>query len=251
MTTAQLQQKSFSVDMTCEPGERCFVAKITSDAVDRDREVLLPDGMDATDFEKNPVVFLGHDYSQLPVGKVVSLKRNGDHWLAKVQMADRPDDHDGEWIPDTIFSLVKQGVIRGVSVGFQVTASPRVPTKADKEKFGEDVNAVIPRWKLMELSIAPLPCNQDALIEAVSKGVKAGSIERDTATKVLSLPADEVERVVLQVPRVVQRKRVTIYVPNIEATKAMRRRDAERKQADQIALAAKKAWGRAKGLIYV
>ena len=213
MNTETLHVKAFSADMSILGDSRAFIAKITSDAVDRDREVLLPDGMDATDFEKNPVVFFGHDYTKLPVGKVTSLKRNGDHWLAKVQMAERPEGHDGEWVPDTIFSLIKQGVIRGVSVGFEITSLRDRPTPADREKFGDTVRGVISRWKLMELSIAPLPANQEALIMAVSKGVKAGSIAADTAKRYM--PAEVAERVAVAVPVHKERKTYTLKLPDV------------------------------------
>lgn len=254
--TPTTNTKAFSADMTCPPGERCFVAKMTSDAVDRDNEVLLPEGMDATDFEANPVVFYGHDYDKPPIGKVVSLRREKNHWLAKVQIAERPEDHEGEWFPDTVFSLIKQRVIRGVSVGFQASASPRVPTKADREKFGESVAAVIPRWKLLELSVAPLPANQTALIEAVSKGIRAGEINRSVASRVLDVSEQELERVVLSVPRpsAPTRKRVTLYVPDVAAArKAAAGQEQIRRAAltKRIEAATLKEWGRQRGLIYV
>lgn len=174
MTTATLIHKALSAEMSVTEGERAFIAKITSNAVDRDREVLMPEGLIKTEFEQNPVLFYGHDYirdpKSLPIGQVVSLKRFPDYWLAKSVMAERPDNHVGEWFPDTVFSLIQQGVIRGVSVGFEPVDS-RAPTKKDKEMFGEDVQKVYRRWKLLELSVAPLMANQEALIQAVSKGL--------------------------------------------------------------------------------
>jgi hypothetical protein len=47
----------------------------------------------------------------------------------------------------------------------------RAATKADRAKFGGRIKRVFNRWKLLEVSIAPLPANQDALIEAVEKGL--------------------------------------------------------------------------------
>ena len=165
---ATLLRKQLSFEMELTEGDRAFIAKISTDALDRDREVLLPQGMDASDFEKNPVVFFNHEHRSVPVGKVVSLRRMADHWLAKVVLAARPAAHVGEWLPDTLLSLIQQGVVRGMSVGFEPVEA-RAPSKKDKETFGPEVTRVFSKWKLVELSIAPLPANQEALIVAVSK----------------------------------------------------------------------------------
>lgn len=163
-----MTHKTFAADMTLAEGERSFIARITSDALDRDGEVLLPQGMDAKEFEDNPVVFFNHEHRAVPVGKVTSLRREADHWLAKVYLAMRPLTHVGEWLPDTLLSLIQQGVVRGVSVGAQAIETRR-PTKKDKDTFGETIRNVLSKWKLIELSIAPIPANQEALILAVSK----------------------------------------------------------------------------------
>ena len=166
-----MKTKQLIGDMSVSSGDRAFIAKITTNAVDRDREVLLPDGMDAKDFEKNPVIFWGHDYFSPPLGKATSLKRERDHWLARGEMARRPDDHPeaAEWFPDTVLSLMDQDVIKGVSVGFDPVTS-RKPTDDDRKRFGDGVSNVVARWKLLEFSIAPIPAKQDALITAVGKG---------------------------------------------------------------------------------
>jgi len=161
--------KNLTAEMDVDEGERAFVAKITTDSLDRDNEVLLPTGMDATDFLKSPTVFWNHDYNR-PLGRAVSLKQGRDEWTAKTVLAERPKNHEGEWFPDTVLSLMQQGVVRGVSVGFKPTQT-RNPTKADRNRFGDDVQRVFSRWKILEYSVAPLPANQDALVEAVSKHI--------------------------------------------------------------------------------
>ncbi len=39
------------------------------------------------------------------------------------------------------------------------------------EKFGAGCRRVVSKWNLLEISVAPLPCNQEALATAVSKGL--------------------------------------------------------------------------------
>lgn len=162
--------KALEASLSVAPGERAFIARITSSVIDRDGEVVLPLGMNSVDFEKNPVVFLGHDYKTMPIGRVTSIDRGATEIKAKVVIAERPKDHQGEWIPDTVLSLIQQGIIRGVSIGF-IPTEARNPTTKDKELFGENCRRVISKWRLLELSVAPLPANQDALILAVSKGI--------------------------------------------------------------------------------
>ena len=165
--------KEFSADMTVDAGERSFIAEITNNAIDRDNEVVLPEGMDATDFEKNPVIFWNHEYSAPPIGKAVSLKREKTKWLAKGVMASRPDTlpKEAEWFPDTLLHLMDEGIVNGVSVGIDPTAPPRNASEGDRSLFGPEVQRVIHRWKILEFSVTPMPANQDALVQAVGKGL--------------------------------------------------------------------------------
>lgn len=162
-------RKSFNADFTFQPDERGFVARITSRVLDREDEVLLPEGLISTEFEKNPVVFWNHDYDK-PIGTCKWLRRLPDAWLAHTELARRPENHQGAWLPDTVLSLARQGVVRGVSVGFLPVQS-REPSDKDRQTFGPAVRRVITRWRMLEFSVTPLPANQDALILAVAKGL--------------------------------------------------------------------------------
>lgn len=149
--------------------DRSFEAVITTNAVDRDHEVLLPEGMDATEWQRNPVIFWNHDYN-IPIAKGTDLKRTKTQWTATGTIASRPTSHEGEWFPDTIRSLMQQEIVRGVSVGF-APMERRKPTPSDIDAFGKDVELVHHRWKLYEFSVTPLPANQEALITSVAKGL--------------------------------------------------------------------------------
>lgn len=156
------QRKQFSADLTVAEGERSFTAVITAAVIDRDGEVLLPEGMRSVDFEKNPVVFWNHDYNT-PIGKATGLKRHRDKWEAKAVLSSTP-------FASEIHTLMQEGVVNGVSVGFQPIES-RNPSAKDKDLFGEDVKRVHSKWDLFEFSVTPLPANQNALVTAVSKGI--------------------------------------------------------------------------------
>lgn len=198
MTTATLQRKTLSPDLSVNDGEREIVAVMTTNAVDRENEVLLPEGMDTKEFMRNPIVFANHQYGVRDVvGRVTSMTRQKDRWLVKIHMLPKPPGHADEWLADTVLHLAKYGVM-GVSVGF-MSMQARNPTKKDKELFGEDVAYVHAKWKLVELSIAPLPANPDALIMAVSKGCQEVCVKQ-------FYPEYEPAR-----------KRITIRVPRYKA----------------------------------
>lgn len=173
--------KSFDrCKIASEPGARWIVAKITTTDVDRDGDVILPSGAETKDYNRNPIVLLGHGKieggiaSKLPIGRADELRQHTDGISAKITFSRRPPEHpaDLEWVPDTVHHLIKEDVLRGISIGFNVPiGGERMATNADLKRFGADARRVITRWKLMEISIVPMPANQNAMAVAVSKGL--------------------------------------------------------------------------------
>ena len=160
-----------------------ITARITTDSVDRQGEVLIPDGMDASEFVKSGAIFWNHDYDNpiaFPVGKIL----RGDRFVeCQADFMKRPDSHVGDWFPDFARAFVSQGVaagvMPGVSVGFISTRGRRA-TADDKKRYGEGVEYIHSNWKLLEWSIAPVQANQDAYVVAVGKGL----ISRDTLKRI-------------------------------------------------------------------
>jgi len=173
MATALRLDKTFETKLQAKQGERAVIARITTATVDRDKDVVLPAGVDLKDFRKNPVVLFGHDGQRYPVGTVPNggFEKNTDGITAKVEFAERPDTlpDEVEWPADTVLSLFQQGVLRAFSIGFTVQ-SWRDATEKDKRKFGDDAERIIEKWTLLEFSVVTVPANQDALAVAVSKG---------------------------------------------------------------------------------
>lgn len=198
--TKDLTFKAENVDLD----SRSFEAVITSDALDRDGEVLLPEGMDATDFNKNPIVFWNHNYDK-PIGKAVKMVKDKNSWKAVTQLAKRPEDHVGEWLPDVALALIKQGVIKGVSVSFLPT-DYRQPSKKDKSTFGEGVKRVFTKWKLLEYSVAPLQCNQDALVTAVGKGIVSAEMAKQFGYEAEAEPKPKAVETITIVQRKVKKR---------------------------------------------
>ena len=153
-----------------------FTAVITTDTIDRDGEVVVPQGMNSTDYERNPVLLYEHDEKQ-PIGKMVSMKRGERNIEAEFALAPRPENHVGEWLPDTIGSLMEFGALNAMSIGF-LGVEARPATKADSMKYGEGLRRVYGKWKLLEVSVVSMPANQEAIVMAVRKGlVSSGAVK--------------------------------------------------------------------------
>jgi hypothetical protein len=163
------------------PGERSDVSWITTESVDRTGEVVLARGMNDRQFAANPIVTLGHAYGLPPVGRSLWRKRVKDGAppggitgiKAKTQYPARPESWPANesWLPDKVFALVQAGLLQGKSIGFLPT-KVHVPDGEERERNGwdEGVRLVIDEWLLLEYACVFLPANQDALVEAVSKG---------------------------------------------------------------------------------
>jgi hypothetical protein len=158
------------------PGERSDVSWITTESVDRVNDVVMSRGMNDAQFQANPLVTLGHAYGLPPIGRSLWRKRVKDGDLvgikAKTRYPEKPDSWpaDEPWPSDKVFALVGAGLLNGKSIGFLPT---KVHYADDKEavKNGWPVGAhVIDEWLLLEYACVFLPANQEALVEAVSKG---------------------------------------------------------------------------------
>jgi len=157
-------------------GERADVSWISTEEIDRDREIVVARGMNDEQFKMNPIVTLQHCYGQPPVGRSLWRKRVKDGALAgikaKTQYPARPANWEGSWQPDTVFTLIQHGLMQGKSIGFlrlkshcpsshEIAASPELA----------EVSRIIDEWLLLEYACVFLPANQSALVEAVSKGL--------------------------------------------------------------------------------
>lgn len=150
------------------PAERTDVSRVTTKAMDRDFEIVSPDGIDLEQYRLNPVVLWGHDQDR-PIGKALWIKPDGEGVLAKSQYTTRPDKYLGEWLPDFVFSMIQADVLRGKSIGF-LPLEIRDPTPEELALY-PSLQMVISRSLLLEYSVVSVPSNPAALVETVSKGL--------------------------------------------------------------------------------
>ena len=133
--------------------DRTIEVVASKEVVDRQGDKVIINGISIDKFVKNPVVPFAHNYSSLPVAKAVGIKFEGDELVMKLQFASK-ELHE---FADTVFNMFKEGFLNAVSIGF-------IPLKSS---FDETEGAfVIEKSELLEVSVVPVPANQDALVRS-------------------------------------------------------------------------------------
>lgn len=161
------------------PGERAVISYITTGRIDRDRDVVCPDGINLDDYSKTPVVVWAHNYTIPPIGKCQWIKKDKPltGLLAKTEYAKHK-------LANTIYDLRKDGFALGHSIGiipvvtvtkddnnFNCELKQIINNNWIKEHDADKVKRIIKESILLEYSECTIPANPDALQIAVSKGL--------------------------------------------------------------------------------
>ena len=159
---------------------------ISTEALDRDDDVISLDGWELENYKKNPVVLWAHDYSKLPVAKSVGLSISD----GKLLSIDRFTPQEINPLGHMVYQMVKGGFLRATSVGFK----PLEYVFNDEHK-GYDFS----KQEMMEHSIVPVPSNPEALVAASAKGIDLTPM-REWAEKILDRDPDS-DKVALWLPK--------------------------------------------------
>lgn len=120
--------------------------------VDRDKDRVIATGARLDNFLKNPVLMYGHNYRDpwALIGKAADLQVDAGGINFQPELREPANDSD----PMTVIrALWDQKLLRAASIGFN-------PTKwMENEVGGRD----FVEWELLEISIVPIPANQNAL----------------------------------------------------------------------------------------
>lgn len=160
------------------------VAVATDTSVDRDGEIVDPAGLDLTNFLKNPVLLYAHDYRSDPIGKVISIKREGSRILFTPEFAVGISERAKQY-----FELCKQGFLNAFSIGF-------IPKEwADRDDGTGNRTRVFTKSELLEISLVPVPANPNALILARTyKGFEGGKGFDEQIIKDIEVTAEKIEK---------------------------------------------------------
>jgi len=143
-----------------------FVA--SDDTLDRYGEVVLPRGVDFSNFAKNAPLMAFHDYSMWPIGKNVAGEVRGNQLFLDAEFDSAEDDPEAE----KVFRKIKSRTVKTGSIGFIptkfITPGEATKSKADKDLFDQYAGArrIYTNWEIIEFSIVPIPANPNALAAA-------------------------------------------------------------------------------------
>ena len=128
-----------------------YYATITDNSVDRQNEIVDPDGVDIKNFLLNGPVLYGHAYQgieSIPVGKMVSLSLVHENERKKWDAGFVFQGDDVTPLISAVHKSWERGFLNAVSIGFLA-----------KEYDGNTIT----KSELLEFSIVPVPANPMAL----------------------------------------------------------------------------------------
>lgn len=131
---------------------------INSGGVDLVHEELNPMGCDFADFMRNPVVLWAHDDWSPPIAKALDVRLDPDDGvlsLAKFAVEEDP-------FAARVFKLYEGGYLNAASVRFIPTETIHYDEDSDERKE-RGVRVRYEKWKLLEYSPVPIPCDPAAL----------------------------------------------------------------------------------------
>ena len=111
---------------------------IIDDAGDR----VIPEGVDLTRFEKNPVIFFNHNPNNI-IGKALEWKITDQGVWIRARIS-KSSSSMVAYVRD----LIEEGILKTFSIGFMPKTMKR----------GEDGANHITEWTLDEVSVVSLPC---------------------------------------------------------------------------------------------
>ena len=153
------------------PEEAKFSFKISSEAVDRDGEIVRAKGIDLTWYKKNPIVLLNHRYSvENIIGKTTNIYQKGTDTFAEGYFSQT--NPKAKLVQD----LYNEKMVNVVSIWFIV-----------KERDPNDRN-IITKSEMLEFSICAIQSNREAertdeQKSLIKKGIAAGLLPSNYDSK--------------------------------------------------------------------
>jgi len=151
--------------------KRIIWHKITKEVADRMGDIVRIDGMDLKRFKKKPGVLYGHNYAGLDpipvIARNVGFKQEGKALYAGTQFLPTTETEPSQKLRDLINDnwMLHKMKLMGWSVGFIPKA------KEEIEQDGKLVGYDYKESELLEYSSVIIPAHQDAINDAIEKGL--------------------------------------------------------------------------------
>ncbi|KKL07964.1 hypothetical protein LCGC14_2580710, partial [marine sediment metagenome] len=176
-----IRKGRISEQVSIDRDKRTVINYISTDALDRDNEVIEHRGVVLDDYKKNPIVPWAHDYRDPPIGKNLWIKSDRKGLVAKTCFLRHP-------FAELVYNLYTED-IQGTGPALKAWSVGFIPLKwkdaKPDEKVAEDerpqtVRRTYKKWLLLEYSAVPVPSNPEALTLMVEKGlIKDDKLKKD------------------------------------------------------------------------
>ena len=191
-----------------EPVGDVYSVTIFANELSRDGVSVDVDGMDFSNYRKNPVVLFAHDYSGrtessgLPIGRTLRLGCTSEgHISADFEFL------SGDPFADRVRNAWNRGFLRGASIGWRAI-------EARPSERGRGLRIV--KSELIEWSIVAIPADPDALRGAYTRVMKA--LIDDFSGEEIPSPLRERARVRVTCPEPVEGQHAPIDSTEIDLT---------------------------------
>ncbi len=144
--------------MDTERGNNDVVAMASTDGIDLDEEVVLPEGGDLSYVTTNRKLFVDHcydiEYAVASLRSITAVKSGGKQrgWSIRSRLL-QGDIHKAARIVESICQ--QDGI--GMSIGFIADDAGR--PDATEAKAYPGAKSIVRKWKMLEISFTCLPCN--------------------------------------------------------------------------------------------
>lgn len=152
-----------------ELGDREFEFIASDETPDSYGDIVRAEGWDLRRYKRNPIILFNHS-SNVPVGYSPKTVVDGKTLKCIAKLA---DEGTSDFI-DTLYKLMKQRIVRAMSVGFRATKDVNIMRDKDGNFLGLEFNG----QELLENSIVSVPANPNALSLAKSWGAKDATLLR-------------------------------------------------------------------------
>ena len=145
---------------------------VSTDAEDRDGDIVKQEGWSFDEFNNNPIALLQHDHKQ-PIGKwsnIRTAKASNGRMQTTAELTLAPPVSD---LLKYAHALVDANILNATSVGFAVKAAEKRKSADGRPTRGHIIHKAV----LREISVVSVPANQECIRLAKSLGVSQDTIK--------------------------------------------------------------------------
>lgn len=147
----------------------------TTDDVDCDDEVVMPEGLDWGTFNRYKTVYLDHYYgTENACATRRWVKRTGNGWLLRARMLKTCEE------TPKLLELAREQAL-GMSIGF-VPTDRGTPSPEERKRYPK-ANSIVRKAMVFEVSLTSMPCNLACQTTAVYVDDSKAAKLADMATK--------------------------------------------------------------------